>query len=115
MNAPGSDAFLGERVTVTFDRPLGSIHPTHGHTYPVNYGHLEGVLVPDGEELDAYVLGVETPLPTFTGTCIAFIHRADDVEEKLVVVPEGTALTDEEILAAVHFQERWFRSSVRRA
>ena len=49
--------FLGQMVTVTIDRPRGSHHPRHGHLYPVNYGYLPGTRAPDGEALDAYVLG----------------------------------------------------------
>lgn len=26
--------------------------------YPINYGYIEGVMAPDGEEQDAYILGV---------------------------------------------------------
>ena len=63
----------------------------------------------DGEELDAYVLGVDKPLKTFAGRCIAIVHRLDDDDDKLVVVPEGVNLSDAEILAQTHFQERFFR------
>ena len=37
---------------------LGSYHPEHKDMYyPINYGYVEGVLAPDGEEQDAYILG----------------------------------------------------------
>ena len=29
--------------------------------YPINYGYIEGVMAPDGEEQDAYILGVNEP------------------------------------------------------
>ena len=46
---------LGDIVTVTVDRPLGSCHPNHSDLYyPVNYGYVKGVIAPDGEEQDAY-------------------------------------------------------------
>lgn len=104
--------FLGLTVTVTIDRPLGSRHPRHGHVYPVNYGYLPGTLAPDGEALDAYVLGVEVPLETFSGRVIAAIHRKDDDDDKLVVVPKGLTLGDAQIMDAVIFQEQFFRSRV---
>lgn len=73
---------IGETVTVTIDRPLGTCHPEHPDLYyPVNYGYIEGVIGGDGEEQDAYVLGVDVPVESFTGTVIAVIHRNDDVEE----------------------------------
>jgi inorganic pyrophosphatase len=107
--------WLGCRVTVRIDRPLGSRHPRWGFLYPVNYGYLPGVTAPDGEELDAYVIGVEEPLSEFSGRCIAVVHRMDDDDDKLVVVPEGLPLTDDEIRALTHFQEQFFESEIVRA
>lgn len=107
-----AQSFLGENVEVIMDRPMGSKHPKHGFLYEVNYGYVEGVMSPDGEELDAYYLGVEKPLERATGKVIAIIHREDDDDDKLVVVPDGLTLSDEEILKQVHFQEQWFKSVV---
>ncbi len=104
---------IGDRVTVVMDRPLGSAHPRYPDLiYPVNYGYVPGVLAPDGEEQDAYVLGVDRPLTQFTGVVIAVIHRMDDVEDKWVVAPEGWRFTREEIAAAVHFQEQCFQTEI---
>ena len=30
--------------------------------YPINYGYIEGVMAPDEEEQDAYILGVNEPV-----------------------------------------------------
>lgn len=49
---------------------------------------MPGTIAPDGEEIDAYVLGVFEPKEEFTGTCIAVIHRTNDDDDKLIVVPE---------------------------
>ncbi len=96
------------------DRPTGSRHPEHGFLYPVNYGYVPGVIAPDGEELDAYVLGVSEPLAEFCGQCIAIVHRLDDDDDKLVLVPDGVELSDAEILARTRFQEQYFDSRVLR-
>lgn len=104
--------YLGKAVEVIVDRSLGSRHPKHGFVYDVNYGYLAGVQAPDGEDLDAYVLGVTEPVSSFEGVCIAIAHRTNDDDDKLVVVPEGITMTDEEILAAVRFQEQWFDTEV---
>ena len=105
---------IGQTVKVTIDRPLGSFHPNHPDIfYPVNYGYVEGIIAPDGEEQDVYVLGVDEPLKEFTGRVIAVIHRFDDVEEKWVAAPENVTFTKEEIMEQVHFQERFFKSEVR--
>ena len=105
---------LGKTVTVIMDRPMGTYHPKHKDMYyPVNYGYIPGIMAPDGEEQDAYVLGVDEPLKEFTGVVIAIIHRFDDVEEKWVVVPEGCTFTREEIAEQVKFQEQYFKSEIR--
>ena len=100
-------------VTVIIDRPLGSYHPEHKDLYyPVKYGYIPGIIAPDGEEQDAYVLGVDEPLEIFTGQVIAVIHRLDDVEDKWVVAPEDMTLTEEEIMERVRFQEQYFQTNI---
>lgn len=104
--------FLGKIVNVQMDRPLGSKHPKHGFTYEVNYGFIPNTISGDGEELDAYVLGVDTPLATFTGKCVAIIHRTNDNDDKLIVVPDGQNPTNEYIEQKTAFQEQWFKHTI---
>lgn len=104
--------YLGKIVTVKMDRSMGSIHPKHGFVYPVNYGYVPNTISGDGEELDAYVLGVFKPLETFEGKVIAIIHRTNDNDDKLVVVPEGKNYNNDEIRALTEFQEQWFKSDI---
>ena len=105
---------LNKFVTVTVDRPLGSFHPKHPDLYyPVNYGYINGVMAPDGEEQDAYILGISEPVEEFTGRVIAIIHRYDDIEEKWVVAPESMRISADEIMQQVSFQEQFFQSEVR--
>lgn len=104
--------FIGKVVEVEMDRPLGTRHPKHNFMYPVNYGYVPGTVSGDGEELDAYVLGVFEPLNNYIGKCIAVIHRTNDDDDKLVVVPEGKNYTDEEIRVLTEFQERFFESEI---
>lgn len=107
------NSVIGRTVTVTADRPLGSYHPEHEDMYyPINYGYVEGIMAPDGEEQDAYILGVDEAVEKFTGTVIAVVHRNDDVEEKWVVVPEGMTFTKEEIMKQIYFQEQYFDSKI---
>lgn len=106
--------FLGKSVTVIMDRPLGTKHPKHGFVYEVNYGFIEGTKAPDGEELDAYFLGVKDPVQRGEGVCIAIAHRKDNDDDKLIVVPETVTMTDEEILSDIHFQEQWFDTEILR-
>ena len=75
---------IGRTVTVTVDRPLGSYHPEHKDMYyPINYGYVEGIMAPDGEEQDAYIFA-----------------------------PEGMTFTKEEIREQIHFQEQYFDSEI---
>ena len=69
-------------------------------------------MAPDGEEQDAYILGVDGAIDKFTGTVIAIVHRNDDVEEKWIVAPEGRFFTKEEIKEEIHFQEQYFDSKI---
>jgi|SRR3990172_4396302 len=100
--------YIGQIFTVIIDRPMGSSHPEYGFKYPVNYGYVPGVMGKDNEELDAYVLGIFAPVDTFKGRCIAIIHRLDDNDDKLVLVPEGKDYTIDQIAALTEFQERFF-------
>ncbi|MEI7620795.1 MAG: inorganic diphosphatase [Candidatus Falkowbacteria bacterium] len=104
--------FLNKIVTVKVDRILGSKHPKHNIFYSFNYGYIPNEIAPDGEELDAYILGVFEPQEEFTGRCIAVIHRLDDDDDKLIVVPDGVNYSEEQILSLVEFQERFFKSTV---
>ncbi len=106
--------YIGKIVKVIMDRSLGSKHPKHGYEYPVNYGYIPNTVSGDGEELDAYVLGVNEPLNEFEGEVIAIIHRINDNDDKLIVVPHGIRLDDEEIKKQTHFQEQWFKSIILR-
>lgn len=110
-----NEIYLNKIITVKIDRPMGSTHPKHGFIYPVNYGYIPNTISGDGEELDAYVLGVYDPLDTFTGKCIAIVHRTNDNDDKLVVVPENKEFSDLQIRALTDFQEQYFESVIIRA
>ena len=89
------------------------MHPKHASLYyPINYGYISGIIAPDGDEQDAYILGVDKPLTTFTGIVIAIITRFDDVEEKWVVAPENYSFTREMIREQVYFQEQYFDTQI---
>ena len=103
---------IGKEVAITIDRPIGSRHPIYNFEYKVNYGYISEIMAPDNEELYAYYLGVEEPLQKALGTCIAIVHRVDDGDNKLVVVPKEVELTDEEIIGAIQFQEQWFNIKI---
>lgn len=104
--------FLGKKVKVVIDRQLGSKHPKHEMIYEVNYGFVPDTKAPDGEELDAYYLGVNEPVKEAIGICIAIAHRKNDDDDKLIVVPMGKTFTTEEIYKAISFQEKFFDTEI---
>lgn len=101
---------LGKTVTVTVDRPIGYDH--NGILYPINYGFVPGLLGGDGEEQDAYILGVDEPVETFTGKVVGVIRRHNDCEDKLVVASGEQPYHQGQIAQAVYFQEQYFVSSI---
>ena len=105
-------SYIGKIVNVEIDRPLGSKHPKHGFIYTVNYGFVPNTISGDGEELDCYVLGIFEPLKEFTGKCIAVIHRTNDNDDKLIIVPENITYSDDQIRALTEFQERFFENEI---
>ena len=104
--------YIGQIVNVKIDRPIGSKLPGYETIYPINYGYVPNTISGDGEELDCYVLGVNEPIESFEGKCIAVIHRTNDNDDKLVIVPEGKEYTDEEIRKLTNFQEQYFESEI---
>lgn len=104
---------IGKTVHVIVDRPLGSVHPIFKDiVYPINYGYVKGVIAPDGEKQDVYILGIDVPAKEFTGKVMAVIHRLNDVEDKWITTPEGCTYSEEEIIEATYFQEQYFDSEV---
>lgn len=106
-------SWLGKKVKVKIDRPLGSKHPDPRFKtiYPVNYGFIPGTYCEaDKEEIDAYVLGPTEPLEEFEGVVIAVIQRTDD--ELKLVVTDGRDYSVEEIKKLTHFQEKCHQSEI---
>lgn len=101
---------LGKTAHIKIDRPIGHIH--NGMRYPVNYGFIPGLPAGDGEDQDAYVLGIHEPISSFEGQVIGAVCRRDDVEDKLIVAPPGMEFHQEQIMEATHFQEQYFHTFV---
>ena len=100
---------IGKRVKVIVDRPKGSKHPIYKDMfYPINYGYIPNIYAGDGEEQDAYIVGIDEPIDCFVGVVIAIIKRKNDREDKWVVAPDGCFYTKEEIREKIFFQEKYF-------
>lgn len=107
-------SYLGQIVRIEIDRPIGYVHKKENYslTYPINYGYIPGVLGGDGEELDVYLLGVDKPVAEYTGKIIGIVNRENDVEDKLVMAPDGIFFTQNEIAEQVHFQEQYYKTTI---
>lgn len=112
MKSVGATDYLGKNVSIVIDRKLGTKHPKHGFIYMVNYGYVPNTVSGDGEEIDVYLLGVFEPIEEFLGKVIAVIHRTNDDDDKLVVVPNDREYSDEAIRALTEFQEQYFESII---
>ena len=108
------EGYLGKEISIEIDRPIGYVHHKGEKTlvYPINYGYIPGVLGGDGEELDVFLVGVDTPVETYTGRIVGIVYRADDVEDKLIMAPEGVSFTAEEMARAVYFQEKYYKTTI---
>lgn len=106
--------YIGKVIVVVMDRMMGAKHSEKypKHIYPLNYGYIPNTVSGDGDELDAYVVGVFEPVEEFTGEVIAIIHRTNNDDDKLVVAPQGKNYTDDQIKALTEFQERYFESII---
>ena len=104
--------YIGKKVNVKIDRKLGSKHPKYNFIYPLNYGFVPNTISGDGEELDCYILGVFEPIEKFEGICVAVIHRINDNDDKLIIVPNGKNYSDEQIEALIEFQEKFFEYEI---
>ena len=104
--------YLSKIIKIKIDRPFGTKHPKHGFIYPVNYGYVPNTISGDGEELDAYLLGVFEPVEEYDGECFAVIHRTNDNDDKLVVAPIEKNYSDDAINALTEFQEQFFEHRI---
>lgn len=105
--AAEGQGFLGKKIPIVFDRPLGSEHPKFGWKYPLNYGYVPDKFSGDGEEIDVYYLSSDKPLEKIEGKCIGYVRRLDDNEDKLIAT-NGEKFTTDEIEAKLEFQEKWY-------
>ena len=53
-----------------------------------------------------------TVIDEFEGKCIAVIHRTNDNDDKLIIVPKEKDYSDDAIRALTEFQERFFESII---
>ena len=111
------EGYLGQLIRIEIDRPIGYVHHKENSdrvlAYPINYGYIPNVLGGDGEELDVYLYGIDTPVSEFFGRIVGIVYRHNDVEDKLIMAPDGMTPTEAEIADAIRFQEQYYQTHVR--
>ncbi len=111
------EGYLGQLIRIEIDRPIGYVHHKENSdrvlVYPINYGYIPNVLGGDGEELDVYLYGIDTPVSEFFGRIVGIVYRHNDVEDKLIMAPDGMTPTEAEIADAIRFQEQYYQTHVR--
>lgn len=102
--------WLGKKVDIVFDRPIGFQSKPEYTPYPINYGYIKNIYSLDGGEVDCYYLDSDEPLETTSGEVVAVVKRFDDVENKLVI--SNKRRSKEEIKEAINFIEQYFDSII---
>ncbi|MDL2287580.1 inorganic diphosphatase [Eubacteriales bacterium OttesenSCG-928-G02] len=112
-------SYLGKRVHIEIDRPIGYVHKKGEKTltYNINYGYIPGVLGGDGEELDVYVLDIDHPVDECEVEIIGIVHREDGDEDKLISrsVPDSSdqkLYTLQEVEDILNFQEKYYKTTI---
>ena len=107
-------SYLGKTVHIEIERLIGYIHKKKKYslTYPINYGYIPNVLGGDEEELYVYLLGVTEPINEADVKIIGIAHRENDIEDKLIAVPNGINFSKTEIENAINFQEKYYKTTV---
>jgi len=104
---------LGQTITVTVDRPMGSTHPDRPDlVYPINCGYPRDITIPGESRLGVYILGIGHPVRVFTGRVIAILFRENGEGVRWVVAPPGREYDQARIYAELWFRERDFRSTM---
>lgn len=96
---------LGRYIRVRVTHPIGSINPSTGAEYHLNYGVVEGTKRFDYPVSGAYIMGIAQPVRNFDGRVIALIHRNADKRTILIAAPKQKRFINHEIRTAIAAQE----------
>ena len=104
---------LGKTVTVVIDRPYGSLHPhIPDLECPYNFGYVKDSMTEDGAFQDAYVIGPDHPLDTFTGTVSGIIWRMETDTTRWIVTPSAQIPDREAVIRLIGEEEQYYRTKI---
>ncbi|MDR1409550.1 MAG: NUDIX domain-containing protein [Oscillospiraceae bacterium] len=95
---------LGRHLHVKITRPVNTYSHQLGRAYGANYADLEGLRGFHSDVRGAYVVGIDRPLRTFDGQCIAVLRRVDG-SKILILAPITQKLIEHEIREQINFAE----------
>lgn len=103
-------SYLGKFVTIKIDHTNKFVckKDIFTHIYPVIYGYIPDVIGEDSEKLNVYLLGVNESIDEYTARIIGIIHRENDAEDKLIAVPDGLAVTREDVEKSICYQKPFY-------
>lgn len=97
--------FIGKIVCGKTVFAIGDCHPSFPDlVYPINFGTVDISNI----QMDAYLIGIDTPVEEFKGRIIAVLKSEEKIGDKLVVSIGNRNYTDEEIKGCINFRERFF-------
>lgn len=104
---------LGKTVTVTVERPYGSLDLRSEGELSVNCGYIEEeVTMDDTYVKDAYIVGVHEPLESFTGVVIALLYHEEDDVIRAVVGRQGEVINHEQVIQEIGMVEQYYDSRI---
>ena len=103
--------WLNQTVHVTVELPYGSYHPLYpDEEVTANKGSVEES-IGEGDCLSAYVVGVEEPLDSFTGTVIGIIYRRN-ADGYALIVAKDNHLSKEDVIRSIAFEEQYYDTQI---
>ena len=103
--------WLNQQVHVTVELPYGSYHPLYpDEEVTANKGYVDEKME-EGEVLPAYVVGINEPLDSFTGTVIGVVYRRGTDGYSLIVAKD-TAVSKEDVIRSIAFEEQYFDTQI---
>jgi|LAHS01.1.fsa_nt_gb GNAT superfamily N-acetyltransferase len=103
---------LGKSVTVTVDHPYGSFHPTIADAiYPVNFGYVSAPVACNDGMQDAWVIGPQEPVETFTGVVAGIVYHKNG-DSRWIVIQQGMMVNHEQIINLIGFEEQYYETKI---
>ena len=103
------------RLTFVKRKPCGSVDFVSPLPCPYNYGSIEGTLGPDGDPLDALVLGPRLPFGARVESRVrGVIHFEDDgaFDPKIVCSPEPLTQSQRKGIERFFYTYMWLKRAI---